>query len=206
MSASRVLPLAALVAALCIPARADAAARDGKQVYSETCAVCHATGREGAPRVDDKKAWARRAERGLSSLTETALAGVRRMPPHGGHLDITDLEIRRAIAYMVNLSGGNWTEPIDRRSPPKPRTGADIVNMQCIKCHGEGLHGAPRLGDKKAWVARAQGGFDSLVQSAIRGHGGMPARGGMANLTDAEMRLAIAYLFQTSVRADKKGR
>ena len=146
------------------------------------------------------------AERGLSSLTDTALAGVRRMPPHGGHLHITDLEIRRAIAYMVNQSGGNWTEPIDRSSPQRARSGAQIVQVQCIKCHGEGLHGAPRLGDRKAWVGRAKDGFESLVQSAIRGHGGMPARGGMASLTDAEMRLAIAYLFQTSVREDKKGR
>ena len=93
-----ILPLAALAATLALPALAHAAARSGSQVYAEACVVCHATGREGAPRVGDRKAWAARAARGLSSLTDAALAGVRRMPPHGGHLDITDLEIRRAIA------------------------------------------------------------------------------------------------------------
>jgi cytochrome c5 len=28
----------------------------------------------------------------------------------------------------------------------------------------------------------------------------MPARGGMADLTDAEMRAAVTYMFQTSVK------
>ena len=88
----------------------------------------------------------------------------------------------------------------------KPRTGPEIVNAQCLKCHGEGVGGAPKMGDKKAWVGRARDGFDGLVQSAIRGHGGMPARGGMAELTDAEMRAAITYLFQASVREESKGR
>jgi cytochrome c5 len=204
MSRHRLLPLAVVAAAFCLPAAAQPSARDGKQVVTEVCALCHATGRDGAPAIGDKKAWARRAERGLTGLTQTAIAGLRKMPPHGGKLDITDLEIRRAIAYMVNESGGKWTEPIDRASPPKPRGGADIVNAQCIKCHGTGEGGAPRLGDKHAWVSRAKDGFESLVQSAIRGHGGMPSRGGMADLTDAEMRSAIAYLFQASVREQKK--
>ncbi len=33
-----------------------------------------------------------------------------------------------------------------------------------------------------------------LVRSAINGHGGMPPRGGMANLTDNEIRSALAYM------------
>jgi len=93
----RLLPLAFLAAALCIPAAAQAAARDGKQVVTEVCAVCHATGRDGAPAIGDKKAWARRAERGLSGLTQTAVTGLRKMPPHGGQLDVTDLEIQTSV-------------------------------------------------------------------------------------------------------------
>jgi len=194
---------AALAAALCLPAAATGAARDGRQVYDATCSMCHATGREGAPALGDKKAWAKRAERGLSGLTQTAMTGLRKMPPHGGQLDITDIEIKRAIAYMVNQSGGKWVEPIERRAPAPTRSGEAIVKAKCADCHATGKGGAPRIGDSTAWVGRAKDGFDSLVQSAIRGHGGMPARGGMADLTDPEMRSAVTYMFQTSVRDER---
>jgi len=56
-------------------------------------------------------------------------------------------------------------------------------------------HGAPKPGDKNAWSARFSRGVDVLVYSAIRGHGGMPPRGGAANLSDAELKEAITYMF-----------
>jgi len=189
-------------AALCAAATALAAGpgdRSGKEVVDHVCAVCHATGKDGAPKIGDAKAWEAREKRGLSALTATALEGVRKMPPHGGSLGLNDLEIKRAITYMVNQSGGSWQEPIDRRHLPAERTGEQIVKTQCVKCHGQGLNGAPRIGDKAAWIDRAKLGFDSVVRSAINGHGAMPARGGMANLTDAEMKAAVTYMFQKSV-------
>ena len=173
--------------------------RTGKEVVDTFCFGCHGTSANGAPRIGDAKAWKARAERGLTSLTGSAIAGVRRMPPHGGTLQINDLEIKRAIAYMVNQSGGHWSEPIDRAAKRAARSGEQIVQGRCVKCHGTGEGGAPRLGDRAAWIKRAQPGLDSLVASAIHGHGAMPSRGGMADLTDAEMRAAVSYMFQTSV-------
>lgn len=199
MKAHDTLRLCTLAAALAILALPAAGAREGHQVFSEACAICHASGRDGAPKLGDAKAWSARAQRGLSSLTESALAGVRKMPPHGGKLELNDLELRRGIAYMVNQSGGNWTEPIDRARPPKARSGSEIVRVQCANCHAYGQHGAPKIGDRNAWVGRAKDGFDTLVASTIRGHGAMPARGGMADLTDAEMRGAVTFMFQKSV-------
>ncbi len=38
----------------------------------------------------------------------------------------------------------------------------------------------------------------AVVRCAIRGHGGMPPRGGKANLTDAEIRSAVLYMFNPS--------
>jgi len=190
-------------AALCAAATALAAGpgdRSGKEVVDHVCAVCHATGKDGAPKIGDAKAWEAREKRGLSALTATALEGVRKMPPHGGSLGLNDLEIKRAITYMVNQSGGSWQEPIDRRHLPAERTGEQIVKTQCVKCHGQGLNGAPRIGDKAAWIDRAKLGFDSVVRSAINGHGAMPSRGGMPNLTDSEMRAAVTYMFQQSVK------
>ncbi len=185
---------------------AGAEERSGEQVVATVCANCHATGKDGAPRIGDAKAWQAREKRGLSSLTASAIQGVRKMPPHGGSPDVTDVELKRAITFMVNKSGGRWIEPIDRRHPPAERTGESIVKAQCVKCHGAGVDGAPKIGDKDAWIQRARLGFDSVVRSAINGHGAMPARGGMADLTDAEMRAAVTYMFQTSVKGDMPAR
>ena len=201
----RILP-----ATLCLAAFAGVAAhaampgeRSGKEVVETFCIECHGSGAHGAPRIGDAKAWAPRAKRGLTGLTDSAIAGVRKMPPHGGTLQINDLEIKRAITYMVNQSGGHWTDPTDRAAKPVARSGSAIVEAQCVKCHATGEGGAPRIGDRQAWIGRARGGLDSLVASAIHGHGGMPARGGMADLTDAEMRAAVVHMFQTSVKEKK---
>lgn len=77
--------------------------------------------------------------------------------------------------------------------------GKKIVETQCIKCHGTGEHGAPKIGDRTAWIPRMKYGVDALVLSAIRGHDNMPARGGMAALTDPELREAIIYMFSQGI-------
>jgi cytochrome c5 len=169
--------------------------RSGKQVVDAVCVSCHGTGANGAPKIGDTKAWAARASQGLTSLSQHALEGIRRMPSHGGNPALSDLEIERAITYMVNQSGGKWTEPTDRTARPALRTGEQIYVAQCSKCHEKGLNGAPRVGDSAAWIPRLRLGVDSLVRSAINGHGGMPARGGQANLTDAELRRAVVFMF-----------
>ncbi len=199
----RIIAAAAIATWACTTHAVAPGDRSGKEVVERVCSICHGSGLDGAPRIGDAKAWEARSKRGLSRLTATALEGVRKMPPHGGSLSINDIEMKRAITYMVNQSGGSWIEPIDRRHLPAARSGEQIVKMQCVKCHGEGLNGAPKIGDKPAWIERARLGFDGVVRSAIQGHGAMPARGGMANLTDAEMRSAVAYMFKESVSEKK---
>lgn len=176
-------------------AAAQTDGRSGKQVVDEVCAACHGTGAKGAPRIGDERAWAPLASRGLTSLTESALNGIRNMPAHGGSPGLTDLEIERAITYMVNRSGGQWTEPIGGVTPALERKGKEIVQAQCAKCHETGVFGAPKTGDRTAWIMRLRRGLDFAVRSAINGHGPMPPRGGMADLTDSELRAAILYMF-----------
>ena len=79
------------------------------------------------------------------------------------------------------------------------RTGEQVVQMKCIQCHGTGVGGAPRIGDRSAWVPRVKQGLDAVVRSAIKGHGAMPPRGGMADLTDGEIRSAITYMFNSGL-------
>jgi len=83
------------------------------------------------------------------------------------------------------------------------RTGEQIVKAQCAKCHQQGLHGAPKTGDRQAWAPRMKLGLDATVRAAIKGHGAMPARGGMADLTDTELRAAILYLFNPAAASAK---
>ncbi len=183
--------------------KAQSQERTGKDVVTSTCSACHATGKNGAPRIGDKKAWGKVASQGLTSLTQVALDGIRQMPPHGANLQLTDTEIKRAVTYMVNRSGGNWTEPIDKKHPPAARTGEQIVQARCSNCHEKGLHGAPKIGDREAWNPRLKDGLDATVRSAINGHGAMPARGGLANLTDAEVREAIVYMINKGATTPK---
>lgn len=194
--------IGAVVGAFLLAAPAAAAKGEGlsgKQVVEAVCANCHASGANGAPKIGDREAWKPRAAQGLTSLTQHALQGVRKMPPHGGNPGLGDLDIKRAISYMVNQSGGNWVEPLGVSAAFRERSGEEIVNTQCAKCHEKGVDGAPRIGDLAAWTPRFAHGMDYLVRSAIKGHGAMPPRGGMADLTDYEMRLAALYMFNKGV-------
>jgi cytochrome c5 len=167
------------------------------------CVSCHASGASGAPKIGDKKAWSKLASRGLSGLSKSALNGIRGMPPHGGNPNLTDTEIERAITYMVNQSGGHWAEPVSRKTQAAERTGEQIVSVRCSHCHRTGVNGAPKIGDKADWIPRLKPGLDLVVRSAINGHGAMPPRGGMANLTDAEIRSAIIYMFNGDAAPSK---
>ena len=174
--------------------------REGKEVVDAVCGACHATGKEDAPRIGDAKAWAARASQGLTALTDHAIKGIRKMPAHGGSPGVSDVEIQRAIVYMVNQSGGNWVEPL-AAAPGAPRTSETIVQAQCAKCHQAGRDGAPKIGDRPEWTPRLAKGLDRLVASAVHGHGPMPARGGMPELSEQEIRGAILYMFNYGLPA-----
>ncbi len=181
------------------PAQAQRKERQGKDVVDAVCSGCHLTGKDDAPRIGDAKAWSARASQGLTALTENAVKGIRNMPPHGGNAGVSDIEIERAITYMVNQSGGHWVEPVGGATPAVMRTSEAIVRTQCATCHASGRDGAPKIGDRAAWIPRLKRGLDSLVASAVHGHGPMPSRGGLPDLSDTEIRGAIVYMFNYGV-------
>jgi len=183
-----------IVSAAAEAASAQESERGGKEVVETVCAVCHRTGVNGAPRIGDRNAWAKLTSKGLTGLTVVALKGIRKMPPHGGNPDLTDTEIERAITYMINQSGGRWIEPSSKFASAAQRSGGEVVQAYCAKCHQTGSEGAPKIGDRAAWIPRLRQGFEVLVSSAIKGHGPMPSRGDAANLTDSEIQAAIAYM------------
>ena len=196
MSCTRAALLVILAGAgLANAQNAPAPERSGRQVVDSLCVSCHGTGNAGAPKIGDQKAWAPLIAKGLTALSMAAMTGTGQMPSHGGSTKLTDIEVERAITYMVNRSGGHWSEPVSRTAATPPRSGKQIVEAQCVNCHGTGVGGAPKIGDRAAWVPRVNKGLDTVVASAIHGHGAMPPRGGMADLTDVEIRSAVLYMF-----------
>lgn len=202
--ARALLPAIVLFATLsAFSGAADAQRKErlGKDVVDAVCGSCHVAGKDNAPKIGDVKAWAGRTSQGLTALTDHALKGIRKMPAHGGSAGVSDIEIERAIVYMVNRSGGRWVEPVGGATPAVMRTSEAIVQNQCAKCHRAGQQGAPKIGDRPAWIPRLKKGLDPLVASAIHGHGPMPARGGLPDLSDQEIRGAIVYMFSYGLPA-----
>ena len=73
-------------------------------------------------------------------------------------------------------------------------TGEKIYTATCLACHGAGVLGAPKLGDKAMWAPRIAKGMDTLYANSIKGINTMPARGGNAALKDDEMNAAVDYM------------
>lgn len=105
---------------------------------------------------------------------------------------------RAAVAERIKPVGRVDVAVADA-APAAPKSGADIVASACFACHGTGVLGAPKIGDKAAWEPRLQAanGLDGLTASAIKGKGGMPPKGG-AMVSDAEIRAAIENMLTQS--------
>jgi cytochrome c5 len=76
--------------------------------------------------------------------------------------------------------------------------GESIYTGVCMRCHGTGEYGSPKLGDRVAWQPRFHEGVDHLLDQAIDGLGAMPPRGGKDDLSDAELRAAIVYMLRAA--------
>ncbi len=81
-------------------------AQQGKQVYEATCFKCHKMGIVGAPKFADKDSWTPRIAKGIDTLFANALQGFQGetgvMPPKGGNTQLTDEDVKAAVAYLVS--------------------------------------------------------------------------------------------------------
>ena len=93
-----------------LKAATGGAARSGEEVFKAVCAACHAVGALGSPKFGDAAAWGPRIKTGYEALLNSALKGKNNMPAQGGG-DTSNLEVGRALVYMVNNSGGKFEEP-----------------------------------------------------------------------------------------------
>jgi cytochrome c5 len=84
----------------------------------------------------------------------------------------------------------------------QPKTGEEVYNAACTACHGQGIGGAPKFGDKAAWAPHIAKGLDVLHMHAIVGFTGtkglMPPKGGRADLPDEVVRAGVDYMVEHS--------
>jgi cytochrome c5 len=76
--------------------------------------------------------------------------------------------------------------------------GKKVYEATCVACHGAGIAGAPKFGDKAAWAPRIKTGIAALHAAAIKGMGIMPPKGGNPALSDAEVNAAVDYMVAAS--------
>lgn len=72
--------------------------------------------------------------------------------------------------------------------------GEQIYTSTCLACHGAGVLGAPKFGDKAVWGPRIAQGMDTLHTNSINGIRMMPPKGGNATLKDEDVKAAVDYM------------
>lgn len=118
---------------------------------------------------------------GSQAIRDEAIA--KRIAPEGKVRMMGDAEIASSSA-----AGGS----------EGPKSAKDIVTATCSGCHGSGVLGAPKIGDKASWEGRYAAGLDAMVATAIAGKGAMPPRGGNASLSDEQVRAAVEQMLADS--------
>ena len=174
----------------------------GEAVYKAVCATCHAAGVAGAPKFGNAADWGKYIPTGFDAMLQVAIHGKGAMPAKGGNPDLDDFEVARAVVYMANNSGASFKEPAEPAPAPQAAApaaastadGKKLYDSTCFACHGAGIAGAPKFGDKAAWAKYIATGVDTMVSVAMQGKGAMPPKGGAANATEADIRAAVQYM------------
>lgn len=103
------------------------------------------------------------------------------------------LRANTAPIAQVDVAGAS-TAPVAAAA----MSGEQRYKTTCSLCHDSGAAGAPKVGNKAVWAPRLAQGEDALVTAAIKGIGAMPAKGGCASCSDAEIRATVEYMIGKS--------
>jgi cytochrome c5 len=144
---------------------------------------------------------------GILLLASYGASGARTEPSKDG------LEYQRLVAERIapaarvavagqdnaalNANAGSAAAP-PVAAPAAVLTGEQVYNTTCIACHGAGVAGAPKFGDKGAWAPRLGQGLAVLHKHALEGFQGkvgvMPAKGGRVDLPDQSILNGVDYM------------
>lgn len=183
----------------------------GKQIYINSCIICHQTGTAGAPVLGNEASWAERLKReGLPMLYRHTINGFNNMPLKGACVTCSDKDIMAAVDYILSASikESQLKELLQegKKQTPEKIDGAIIYKENCAVCHDTGSLGAPKNGDTAVWdTILANTNIDTLILNTLKGINNMPAKGGCKYCTNAEVIAAVKYLVeQNKTKGDYK--
>ena len=121
----------------------------------------------------------------------------------------TSLTMALAAATLMLAACGKSEAPAPAAPAPaaapvaENTVGKKVYGSTCALCHGAGVAGAPKPGDKADWGPRIAQGKDTLYKHAIEGFTGakgmMPARGGASSLSDDDVKAAVDFMADQSM-------
>jgi len=117
-------------------------------------------------------------------------------------------EATTASAPTMETSTMSKTEPMaqeadmvavaETAAPESEDNGKAIYAKACFACHATGVANAPKLGDAAAWAPRIAQGEEVLIQTALKGKGAMPPKGGRMDFSDDDIAAAVIYMVNNS--------
>ena len=136
--------------------------------------------------------------KGDPSMSEQAIA--KRIAP----VAKVSVDASGAAATAAPASAPSTPPPAAPAAPVKTAAagaggaGKSTYDTACAMCHGAGVAGAPKLGDKGAWAPRLAQGMPALHTAALKGKGAMPPKGGNTALPDDAVRAAVEFMVATA--------
>jgi cytochrome c5 len=139
-----------------------------------------AVGHTQDEQVQTEAAYSKQIATRIAPLSEEAVAG----------------QDNSALAIKAQTPAGEGSAAV----AAIPKNGKELFEQTCSACHGQGIAGAPKAGDKTAWAPRIAEGKATLYQHALNGYQGgpgggvMPPKGGRPDLPDALVKQAVDYM------------
>jgi len=182
------------------PSEKQPTLKRGKQVYVNSCIICHQGGMMTAPRIGNGSNWLMRLKSsGLTGLYRHAINGYNSMPVKGACVTCSDNDIIASVDYILNksLTRSQWLDVKSGGTEKYPSSGKDLYNENCSVCHDEGKLGAPKIGDKAAWKTLIAQNMDILIEKTLsnKDH---PNNGGCEHCSTREVIDAIKYMVAQS--------
>lgn len=118
----------------------------------------------------------------------------------GGNIEGPMLEVNHDSLRYLSESDLNaiatYLRSVQSKTPPKPRGGAGKATYEtyCSGCHATGAGGAPKYADAMSWTPILKNGMPQTYTNAIKGIGGMPAKGTCLSCSDDEIKQAVDYM------------